>query len=292
VPTIPDFASGIAASLDLGDGGPHDPQIRFTADDKSCRWNGFPVCIDVEQFVPIIPTNPAPSFQVSQFVTTPGAGSSAPTEAQWPGVQLYDYLKGLLSGYNLQYRMRFDALVGGGTSVGSAAVQSQIGGCSPAQPGPILGHFDTGVTPVDFTCQTCSTAPENAALTMVFSNFSPIAGSAIVANGRLDITWHFVGGTIPTYTPNQKFSVVFQPPGCVGPRDPGLYITLETTSCGLLTKTYQNIADAVNALNLGITASILGGHGADTAKPDPACGAPDYCCDMSGAECSGSIHYP
>lgn len=120
----------------------------------------------------------------------------------------------------------------------------------------------------------------------VFTNFSPISGGVTITNGLLDIQW--VAGSYhpPEYAPNQPFTIQWRPP-CDA--DSGLYIALATDSCGLLTKTYTNVKDAVNALGLGITASILGGHGADTAKPDPSCPAPDYCCDMAGAECSGSI---
>ena len=37
------FSVGASAFVELGDGGAHDPQIKFTSDDGSCKWNGFPV---------------------------------------------------------------------------------------------------------------------------------------------------------------------------------------------------------------------------------------------------------
>ncbi len=277
-----DFGSGSAASVDLGDGGAHDPQIRFTADDESCMWNAFPVCIDVEQAGVYVPGALAETRQLSQFVTTAGGFPSAPSEAQWPGIKIYDYISALNAGYRLQVRFRFTA-TSGGTSVGSVGSQIDEGSCSPGQPGPILGVYDSGFNTVG--CIACNVAThEYQNLVIVFTNFSPVSGSAIVNDGIFNAQW--VLTTTPVlYRPLQHFSIEYRPP--CSPNE-GLFITLETDSCGLLTKTYQNVADAVNALNIPITATILGAHGADLAKPDPSCFAPDYCCDMTGATCTGA----
>lgn len=63
---------------------------------------------------------------------------------------------------------------------------------------------------------------------------------------------------------------------------PGLYVYLETSSCGVLTKTYTNIKTAIDAASLGFTTTILGGHGADVAAPDRDV--------MAGADCSGGVN--
>lgn len=279
------FLVGSAAFVELGDGSAHDPQIRFEADDGSCKWNGFPVCIDAELLTPDAPAGVFSSYQLSAFTTTPGGGGSSPSTTQWPHIFIYDYLSGILNGYKLQARVRFTA-TSGGTSVGSFSVNSQVGICNPGKPGPILGAYDSGL--FDISCAGCSTpgVTDPLELHMVFTNFSPIAGSVVITDGILDVQWVANTGPIATYAPSQPFSIQWRPPCDV---DAGLYIALPTDACGHFTKTYTNVKDAVNALGLGITASTLGGHGADTAKPDPSCPAPDYCCDMAGAECSGSI---
>jgi hypothetical protein len=63
---------------------------------------------------------------------------------------------------------------------------------------------------------------------------------------------------------------------------PGLVVYLETNSCGVLTKTYTQIATAVNALSIEIAATTLGGHGGDTAEPTKGL--------MGGADCSGGVN--
>src|SRR5262245_39712998 len=103
-----DFTGGPKASVELGDGGPHSPQIKFEADDNSCRWNGFPVCIDAELLDPVVPSTTVESKQIATFVTDPGLGCFDPDQVtEWPPVYVYDYVKGLLSGYTLQGRIRF-----------------------------------------------------------------------------------------------------------------------------------------------------------------------------------------
>ena len=287
------YTAGIAASVDMGDGGAHDPQIRFTADDESCRWNGFPICIDVEYLPGYSPLPIATTTQLSSFTTTAGGGASGPSNAQWPHSWIYDYVEAILAGYKLTYRYRFTA-TSAGTSVGSVAVQAVgDGNCSGStQPGPILGAYDSGVLGGTGICQNCSSgATDPYELAMVFTNFNPITGSVTITNGILDLAWVPVSSPV-LYKPNQSFHIEWRPPGCIGDvytPDPGLYITLGTDSCGNLLKTYTQVANEVNALGLGITASILGGHGSDLAKPDPSCLAPDYCCDMTGATCTGGV---
>jgi hypothetical protein len=288
-----DFTGGPQASVDLGDGGAHSPQIRFTADDISCRWNGFPVCIDAGLLDTGTPSTTVESRQIASFVTSPGLGCFGPNlVTQWPPVYVYDYLKGLLAGYRLQGRARFFA-TGGGTSVGSFAFTGDGVNCG-AVPGPILGAFDSGF--VDLFCFDCTIATgPYLSMSLCFTNFSPLGGVVQIDNGILDVQWVPHSAPLATYEPFQDFEIAWHPPCDPLSTDainPGLYIALETDSCGVLTKTYQNIADEVNALDLGITATILGGHGADIAKPDPSTSPPWYCADMTGAECSGATKPP
>jgi hypothetical protein len=289
----PDFAGGPAASVDLGDGGAHDPQIRFTADDNSCRWNGFPVCIDAERFQAIVPSVAGPTY--GSFDTDDASGGTkVATELQWPYLRVYDFAMGVLSGYKLQIKMT-GTVVNHGTSAGSLATTSQFGGPCTAEAGPIIGAYDSGF--LDQNCGSCSTfgTANDIEIRMAATNFSPIVGHVTVS-GKVEAQWVFDGVHSADWMPQQQYEIIFVPPGCVAQSsadlDPGLYINLPTDACGVLSKTYQQIADDVNALNLGITATILGSHGSDIAKPDPSCPAPFYCCDMAGAECSGSIHYP
>ena len=270
----------------MGDGGPHDPQIHFEADNTSCMWNGFPICIDATPLNPNPPSTTVESKQVSSFVTDPGLGCFGPGPSVWPPVYIYDYLDGILAGYSLQLRVRFFA-TGGGTSVGSVGIATPVGSCDPAIPGPIIGAFDSGF--FDISCVDCTIAVSDVlSIIPCFTNFSPLGGVVQIDQGILDVVWVASGSPEAAYDPFQDFGVKWVPP--CGDPDAGLFISLETDSCGELVKTYQNVADEVNALNLGITATILGSHGSDIAAPDPACPAPDYCCDMTGAECSGGVH--
>jgi hypothetical protein len=273
------------ASLDMGDGGPHDPQIRFTADYDSCRWNGFPVCIDVELASSYVPFSITPTRQLIPFTTTPGGGGTVPTEAQWPHTFIADYLEAILAGYFLTYHYKFLATAAG-TSVGSAGVLAIGDGlCTgSAVPGAILGFFDSGVIGGTGACEGCSGISDPYEVAMNFTNFNPASGSVTISDGQLEMAW-VTGGTPAHYRPNQEYGIVYKGPCEV---DSGLYISLETDECGNLTKTYTQIGTDVNNLGLGITATILGGHGSDLAKPDPSCGGPDYCCDLAGATCSGA----
>jgi hypothetical protein len=277
------FSVGSAAFVELGDGSAHDPQIKFTSDDGSCKWNGFPVCIDAEIFSPIVPSAVISSYQLLSFTTTPGPGGSSPTEAQWPFVRVFDFLDGYLSGYKLQARVRFTA--SGGTSVGSLGVG--VATACGAKPGPIFGVYDSGFFDITSSpCRCAFNSAEELILKTLYTNFDPTGNTVTITDGILDIQWVANTAPLATYAPLQPFTIQWRPPCEV---DAGLYIALSTDNCGALTKTYTNVKDAVNALSLGITASILGGHGGDIAKPDPSCPAPDYCCDMAGATCSGSI---
>jgi hypothetical protein len=62
---------------------------------------------------------------------------------------------------------------------------------------------------------------------------------------------------------------------------PGLRVYLETNSCGTLTKTYTQLAAAINGAGLGFAATTLGGHGADVADRDNDL--------FLGADCSGGV---
>jgi hypothetical protein len=298
-----DFTPGTAkAFVDMGDGGAHDPQIRFTADDESCMWNDFPVYIYACGWRSFTPVDPAITTQLLPFTTTPGGGSSAPSDAEWPYMRVYDARWASLAGYDLQFRYRFHA-ASGGTSVGSAAV-IHVGGsaCGDAVSGPIIGDFIQTSFVLAASCIAC-TSDSPSELSMVFTNFSPIAGDVTITLGKLEAQWVTNGDTPPDFAPDQTLTIEFNGP-CEA--QPGLFIGLEVDSCGVPTKTYTQIANAVNALNLGITASILGGHGGDTAKPDPSCTTLDpitatlcdivpvtiHACRMAGADCSGALDWP
>ncbi|HEY1309275.1 MAG TPA: hypothetical protein VGF24_37305 [Vicinamibacterales bacterium] len=296
-----DFGSGSPASVDLGYGA-HYPQIRFTADDESCMWNGFPVCLgwDLELFTPIVPVDPVPTSQLLIFTAPPGAGAYQPTESEWPHMRVYDAHLAALSGYDLQFKMRFFAT--GSTSCGSACI-ARVGStcCGDSQPGPIFGEYIESVFSPTGNCVVC-TSDDEIELALRVTNFSPITANGVTIGaageimGRIEAQWVSTGDPPPSYAPDQQFKIEFRPPCYIasgpGDLDAGLYIALETDSCGNLTKTFTNVRDAVNALGLGITASVLGGHGADIAEPDPHCTPPEYCCDMTGADCSGGVDWP
>lgn len=295
-----DFTAGTAkASVDMGDGGAHDPQIRFTADDESCMWNNFPIYIYACPWRSFSPTDPDTTTQVSSFTTTPGGGGSSPTDSQWPFMRVYDTRLSSLAGYDLQFRYRFHA-ASGGTTVGSVAVvHEDASSCGDAQPGPIIGDYVQTVFVLAASCIAC-TSDDPLALKMVFTNFSPLGGDVIITAGKLEAQWVTNGDSPPTYAPDQALTITYGPP-CSA--QPGLFIGLEVDECGLLTKTYTQIKDAVNALSLGITASVLGGHGADKAAPDPSCATDSVvapcnpldsivACRMTGADCSGALDWP
>lgn len=278
------FSVGSAAFVELGDGGAHDPQIRFEADDGSCKWNGFPVCIDAEQLdCSTAPTDPATTSQIADWSTAATAGPQSPGEAIWPVLRAYNYLEAVLCGYRLWGRMTLTVSSGRG-SFGIANPYSGLA-YSYGDTGPAVVDIDTGL--VDLRGPTCDQVPSSDVVTfgIVWANFNPLVGDGVI-HGRFSAQWVANTGPIATYKPFQPFTVQWRPPCDI---DSGLYVALGTDGCGALTTTYTNVKDSVNALSLGVTASILGGHGSDIAKPDPSCPAPDYCCDMAGAECSGSI---
>lgn len=276
------------AFVEMGDGGAHDPQIRFEADNDSCRWNAFPVCISVQDLPGYSPFPIGTSSQKASFTTTPGGGGTIPDDADWPHIWIGDYLEAIDAGFRLQYHYRFFATAAG-TSVGSVAVRSiGVGSCTGSgSPGAILGAFDSGTLGGLSTseCGDCSSGLDPSEISMIFTNFNPVSGAVTITEGFLELAWVKVAASL-LYAPNQHYNIEWHPP-CGDPSD-GLFITLPTDTCGNLSKTYTQIATDVNNLGLGLTATILGGHGGDIAKPDPSCTGYPYCCDMTGAECSGA----
>jgi hypothetical protein len=100
------------------------------------------------------------------------------------------------------------------------------------------------------------------------------------------------------YEPFQVARYEYVPP-CPPLEDGHLYIYPTIDSCGLGTMTYTNLATAINALNIPITATVLGGHGSDLVAPDPAATLDTFCClgcfygkAMAGAECGGAVDWP
>ena len=292
--SFPDFTGNPLAFVELGDGGAHSPQIKFTAPDNSCIWNGFPVCI----------TNPPPrdcsgfiaqnsdGLELGNFLTTPGAGTSFPTHGVWPPALVYGYLQGILCGLQLQARITFNAH--GTTSVGSVGVFNAVsGGSCGAKAGPILGDYDSDW--FDISCEDCTLAGDDLTLVLGFTNFNPVPPAQVqIDNGALRVRWFATGDPeVGEFEPLFPYSIVYHNP-CyepVGSEDlgPGLYINLPSDSCGNLYKTYQDINIDIFNMGLDVTATVLGGHGSDIARADPDCAEFPYCCDMAGAICSGGV---
>jgi hypothetical protein len=131
-------------------------------------------------------------------------------------------------------------------------------------------------------------------------------------NGNIFIGWTFSGYRLEVrytssvdppmiYDPYQALDIQWEPP-CPGLSEGYLAIGLEVDGCGNLTKTYTQVANAVNALSLGLTVTVLGGHGSLTAQPDTTCSdtplfthdclngpQDEFACLMTGADCSGAV---
>lgn len=280
-PTLP------AAFVEMGDGGAHDPQLRVTAPDSSVIWNGFKVCICAQPWATYVPAAITGTSQLLSFTTTAGAGGSSPSDSQWPFALIYDYKLAKLGGYQLQARVQFHAA--GGTSVGSLAV-GPLAACTGAQPGPIFGDYDSDWFNIGCGNPTC-VSPEVFALHTIYTNFSPLGGTVTITNGHLDLRWVSGAGTPPDWLPCQAFGITYYPPGHP---QAGLYINLATSNVGVLTKTYTQVRDAINALGVGLVAAVQHSGGSDIVVPDVGCDCASTpgccCCLMSGAIASGGIH--
>jgi hypothetical protein len=274
-------------------------KISFTADDPSCMWNDFPVAIvccdlDCDNFTP---QNPAPTSSINDWITAIGIGQQTPPESDWPLLRVYDWREAILCGYRFTGRMQFFDVAGSGTF--------RIGNTLGAGSGYIFPTLVTGGQQVDTGWQDligpdCSqvpcTAPDVVEWGLVWSNFSPFINCRI-ANGRFEGAWTLGLTAQAEFISCQQYEIIFNPP-CHP--DEGLIIRLPTNDCGIVGKTYTQIKNDVNALNLGITAAVLGGHGADTAEPDPNSTIfPDcsslfgalYGKPMTGATCTGGTDY-
>jgi len=258
-----DFASNAPASVTLQEPGSIDA-IKFTAADESCRWNDYLVRLKAKTRDSGAPRAPNEAKQIATFVTTTGLGCWVPDPVtEWPPVYLYDYLEGLLSGQKLQARVRFFA-TSGGTSVGAfSVVMDGIGLCSPGQPGPILGAYDSGF--FDISCVDCTIATDPLiALQVCFNNFSPVVGVVQITEGILDIQWVPDTGPSSDYEPFEPFAIVFIPP-CADDSAKTLHFANDGSTDSPPTSAWENsviIGDAgmEGATDYGAVA-VGGGHG-------------------------------
>jgi hypothetical protein len=211
--------SGIAASCDLGDDSSHAPQIRFTAPNKSCLWNDFPVRIKCNAFSGCIaPVDPAPSYQITGYPTPFGAGPFTPPDNVWPAIHLYGILNPILCGYTFEYRVTGN-ITFGSSQIGVANTLTGCGGCSDPNY-YFIGPYDTGWQDAGGPdCAQAATATDDHMyFTLALRPFSPIAGAGFT-NGKLEIRWVGGGGTPPDYDPVQPYAIFFAAPGDNGTRD-------------------------------------------------------------------------
>jgi hypothetical protein len=284
---------GPHASVDFGDG--ITGKINFTADDASCMWNHFPVALVCCPLACSQPSDPPPTSSINDWITAIGIGGQTPPESDWPLLRVYDWREAILCGYKFQGRMKFFDVAGSGTF--------RIGNTLGAGSGYTYPSLVTGGTAVDTNWQDLigpdcfqvpCTAPDVVEWGLIWSNFSPFINCRISA-GRFEGRWVVDTSPAADFITCQQYGIVFYPP-C--DPDQGLTIYLPTDDCGTVTKTYSQIRTDINALNLGITATILGGHGADTAEPDPTSDMVAACTppvlmgkEMLGATCTGGTDY-
>lgn len=197
------------ATVDLGSG-VHDPQIRFTAPDSSCIWEGFPVRIRACPFYPIVPVNPADTRQIPLNWNVPvGVGPFTPGEAIWPALQLFDYHRAVLSGYKFQVRVQIFVPPLGGS--GQPGVGFNTGG-GFSDPSYVSGTYDSGF--VDAGGPDCAQAAAfNQAITCGFlwRPFSPLVGTVVRA-GHLSGQWVAGSGGVASYEPYQLLAITYGPP--------------------------------------------------------------------------------
>ena len=290
-----EYVTGPHASVTIG-GGVNGKVLKIQSDDVSCRWNDFPVymwaCQDVAGGSGAAPTS---RLTVDPLTLTAfGTAHDTSTPAEWPPVYIPNALEAVLAGFSLQVKLTGTFITIG--TFGNAIATSDVSGAC-------VTWNETQGNPADTGWVDCS--PNCASM----SAGSTLKIQPALANGAA-IGWQFAdwfmetrwvgGGSVAPYCPNQDFGVGWYPP-CTGADREGLFIALETDSCGLLTKDYDYVLNTVNAMNLGVTLSALGGHGHDIATPDPLCTSDPFtvgCCGgpllveaclMSGAECSGAV---
>lgn len=291
---FPPFSSGPSAFVVLNQ--VTTPMIQFTADDDSCRWNGFPVYIIVCDWTPIDGTATYTSYTPVEVTLGPLQTSDA---TDWPPIFVYDSFYAVNSGFKLQARVSWSNDGTGGLMNLSLANEA-TGAC-------ITDNTDGGTITAWTDC-----GPDCIQQGTLGHDWLEIGGG--VHNASLGATFHFTalvetryvasGDPVAPFQPNQQQGVEFRPPCYVaqGPDDldAGLYIYLGTDECGNLTTTYGNIRDMVNVHSLGITATVLGGHSTTIAVIDencdelpigPLCVTPQnfFACLLDGAECSGAV---
>lgn len=291
-----DFTSGPHATVDIYDG--TTPKLRLTADDPSCRWNGFPVYLFACDYTPSAVSSTYQSFQFTDPLTlTP---SSASTETDWPSMYLYDIVAAITAGQRLQIRVRGDSSTPG--TFGNIGVTNAATGLCFGDNTPIGGGaYDSGWQDCYPTClQLEALGDAFLKIHPFLSNGSPFVGWAFQGY-RIETQYTAAVDPPMTYDPYQVFDIEWEPP-CPLNSEGFLAIGLEVDGCGNLTKTYTQVKDAINALSLGVTATVLGGHGSEIAQPDMTCaGTPtwdheclngtqsEFACLMGGAHCSGAV---
>lgn len=287
-----EYVSGPHASVLIG-GGAHGKVLSVQADDESCRWNGFPVYLFGCGIGPGGSAASPTSAQFTDPLTLGPSGTS--TAVDWPPVYIENALQAVLSGFKLQAKITGTFLTPG--IFGNAFVTNPFSGLCVTWNETEGNPADTGWVDCYGSCLQMGT---EETLTL----------SPAVSNGSSVISWQFSGwfletrwvasGVAATYCPNRPGFIGWNPP-CIGADYEGLFIDLKTDSCGNLVWTYNQVADGINALGLGLTASATGGHGGDIATPDPLCTSRPVAwpccfgnvlieaCEMSGAICSGAL---
>jgi len=291
-----DFSPGAAASVDIG-GGVHGKVLRITADDESCAWNGFPVYMHA--CLLSCGGVPADTYltKLKTLTLAPGASS---TNADWPAIYVGNAADNILCGNKLQVRV-----IGTFTTPGIfgnyGVVNEATGVCQSGNEGSTGQNVNTGFVDCSASCAQMGTLTHDWLKLSPFLSNGSGGASWVFDNWSLETRWA-ANVAAATYCPHQDLFLTWEPP-CFG--NPGkLVIGLATDSCGVLTSTYTAVKNAINAAGLGLTASVLGGHGSDIATPDALCvadtltvsccqGSQDIeACEMAGADCSGALDWP
>lgn len=292
-----EFISGPHAAVEIG-GGVHGKVLRIQADDESCRWNGFPIYMWACASTPTVGGDEPTSRLVTDPLTLTafGTGHDTSTPAEWPPVYIADALQSIISGYSIQVRLT-GTFISPGIFGNALATNPFTGTCVTWNQGADGNPVDTGWVDCTPSCVAMG-AESTLKIQPTLSNGSAVGWT--FSDFLMETRW-VSGGAVAPYCPNQEFAVGWYPSCPLSGGTVGLFIALETDSCGQLTLEYDDVLNYVNGLNLGLTLSALGGHGHDIATPDPfcvtdqftvgCCGGPTFIfsCEMSGATCSGAV---
>lgn len=292
-----DFAGNPPASVTISDGS--TDYLKIEAPDPSCRWNGFPVAITYDQLLTLPSTGGEVTTRQLSAFTTPIPAGGSPTNAEWPYLYMADPLDNIFAGHLLELDISFRSS-GSGTARVSDQYNGLVWSANFSGNGAHGFNAQAVITP---DCFQVGCPNEAVELITSWSPFNPLVPTTI-GNGILTVRW--TGGGTPTgatVKPCSDLFIDFIPP-CGSPAStfpedqPGLYICLGASECGEIDTTWGDIRTAINAHASGFTATVLGGHSADLAFPDPLCDLFPYRCGidptgticyMDGAVCTGTV---